>query len=151
MMEELVPLYFAYGSNMDRGAMAARCPASKPIGTARLMHHRFVIMREGYASVARDPRRTTWGVLWDLAFADMPALDRYECAAGGLYVKVSQMVLTDKGPKRALAYVGRSTGAGTPRPGYLEGVIAAAGGAGLPADYVRELAALLPRAVGVLP
>jgi hypothetical protein len=151
MMEELVPLYFAYGSNMDRGAMAARCPASKPIGTARLMRHRFVIMREGYASVVRDPRRTTWGVLWELALADMPALDRYESAAGGLYAKVSQMVLTDKGPKRALVYVGRSAGAGTPRPGYLEGVIAAASEADLPADYVREIGALLPRTVGIPP
>jgi len=150
MMEELVPLYFAYGSNMDRGAMAARCPASKPIGTARLMRHRFVIMREGYASVVRDPRRTTWGVLWELALADMPALDRYESAAGGLYAKVSQMVLTDKGPKRALVYVGRSAGAGTPRPGYLDGVIAAASEADLPADYVREIGALLPRTVGIL-
>ena len=119
-----MPLYFAYGSNMDRAAMATRCPASTPIGTARLMRHRFIIMREGYASMARDPRRATWGVLWDLAFAEMPALDRYESAAGGLYVKVSQMVLTNKGPKRALVYVGRSTGAGTPRCGYLEGVIA---------------------------
>ena len=146
-----MPLYFAYGSNMDRAAMATRCPASTPIGTARLIRHRFVIMREGYASVARDPRRTTWGVLWDLAFADMPALDRYESAAGGLYVKVSQMVLTNKGPKRALVYVGRSAGAGTPRPGYLERVIAAAGEADLPADYIREIGALLPKIVGASP
>jgi hypothetical protein len=146
-----MPLYFAYGSNMDRAAMAARCPASKAIGTARLMRHRFVIMREGYASVVRDPRRVTWGMLWDLAVGDMPALDRYESVASGLYVKVSQMVLTDKGPKRALIYMARSAGAGTPRPGYLEAVIAAAGEAGLPADYVREVEMLLSRAAGVRP
>src|SRR5215210_7185543 len=133
---------------MDRAAMAAHCPASKAIGTARLMRHRFVIMREGYASVVRDPRRVTWGMLWDLAVGDMPALDRYESVAGGLYVKMSQMVLTDKGPKRALVYVARRAGAGTPHPGYLEGVIAAAGVAGLPADYVREIGMLLPKAAG---
>ena len=144
-----MPLHFAYGSNMDRAAMTARCPASKAIGTARLMRHRFVIMREGYASVVRDPRRTTWGMLSDLAVGDMPALDRYESVASGLYVKVSQMVLTDKGPKRALVYMARSAGAGTPRLGYLEEVIAAAGEAGLPTDYVREIEMLLPRAAGV--
>ena len=143
-----MPLYFAYGSNMDRAAMAVRCPASRPVGVARLMRHRFVVMREGYASVVRDPRRTTWGVLWDLAIADVPALDRYESLASGLYVKVSQMVLTDKGPKRALVYVGRSAGAGRPHPGYLEGILAAGEEAGLPADYLREIGMLLPKTTG---
>ena len=56
-----MPLYFAYGSNMDRAAMALRCPASKPLGLARLMRHRFFIMASGYASVARDPTRCVRG------------------------------------------------------------------------------------------
>ena len=37
--------------------------------------------------MVRDPRRTIWGLLWDLALSDVPALDRYEGVAGGLYVK----------------------------------------------------------------
>lgn len=138
-----MPLYFAYGSNMDRAAMAARCPASKPLGPARLARHRVVVLPEGYASVVRDPRRTTWGLLWDLALSDVRALDRYEEVTGGLYAKLTQPVLTDCGPKRALVYVGRGAGGGTPRPGYVEAVVAAAADAGLPADYVRELAAWL--------
>jgi hypothetical protein len=146
-----MPLCFAYGSNMDRAAMAGRCPASKPIGTARLMRHRFVITRDGYASVVCDLRRVTWGVLWDLAFGDVPTLDRYESVASGLYVKVSQVVLTDGGPKRALVYMAPCAGAGTPRPGYLEGVIAAASEAGLPPNYVREIEMLLPKAAGTWP
>ena len=76
-----MPLYFAYGANMDAGAMAARCPRSTLIGQGRLNRHRFIIMREGYASVVRDPTSTVWGVLWDLALADVPALDRYEGVA----------------------------------------------------------------------
>ena len=140
-----MPLYFAYGSNMDRAAMAARCPASRPIGPARLAGHRFVISREGYASVMRDPRRTVWGVLWDIAFADMPALDRYESVASGLYVKLNQPVLAEGGTRRALIYVARSAGSGQPRPGYLEGVIAAARAAALPADYIREIEAWSPQ------
>lgn len=139
-----MPLYFAYGSNMDRHAMAARCPVSKPLGVARLMRHRFVIAREGYASVIRDPRATVWGVLWDLALADGPALDRYESVASRLYVKVSQPVLTDAGPKRALVYVASSTAPGPPRPGYLEAILAAGQKEGLPAPYLKELARLLP-------
>ena len=58
--------------------MAVRCPASKPLGTARLMRHRLVIMREGWASVARAPQGAVWGVLWDLALRDVAALDRFE-------------------------------------------------------------------------
>jgi hypothetical protein len=139
-----MPLYFAYGSNMDLAAMRARCPASKPVGVARLPRHRLVIVREGYASVVRDPRRTVFGLLWDLALADVPALDRYEAVASRLYLKTSQPVLTDRGPRRALIYVATSTAAGSARPGYLEALLAAAGEAGLPGPYLKELAALLP-------
>ena len=62
-----MPLYFAYGSNMDQAAMLQRCPASKPVGIGRLMRHRFIIFEEGYASVVRDPQRAVWGMVWDLA------------------------------------------------------------------------------------
>lgn len=139
-----MPLCFAYGSNMDVDAMARRCPGSRPAGVARLAGHRPVIMPEGYASVVRDPRGMVWGLLWDLALADVPALDRYESVAAGLYEKVPQPVLTQAGPRRALVYVGRSGGGGLPRPGYLEGVLEAGRAAGLPEAYLRSLAALGP-------
>jgi gamma-glutamylcyclotransferase (GGCT)/AIG2-like uncharacterized protein YtfP len=139
-----MPLCFAYGSNMDRAAMAARCPASKVVGIARLPRHRLIVTREGYASVVRDPRRAVWGLLWDLALADVPALDRYESVASRLYVKVTQPVLTDAGSRRALVYVGRSAEPGAPRPGYLENLLNAAREAGLPSAYLREISALLP-------
>ncbi|NNM72898.1 gamma-glutamylcyclotransferase [Enterovirga sp. DB1703] len=140
-----MPLYFAYGSNMDREAMARRCPASKPLDLARLPRHRLVVMSEGYASVVRDPRRTVWGLLWDLALADVPALDRYEGVAGGLYTKVHQAVIAEAGSRRALVYVGRDPGPGMPRPGYVEAVLAAGRSAGLPEGYLREIEALSPR------
>lgn len=140
-----MPLYFAYGSNMDRAAMAVRCPASTALGPARLARHRLIVTTDGYASVVRDPRRTVWGLLWDIVLADMPALDRYEDVAGGLYVKVSQPVIAKAGVRRALIYVARNRGLGQPRPGYLEGVVTAARDAGLPDDYLREIAALAPQ------
>ena len=97
-----MPLYFAYGSNMDRNAMLQCCPASKPVGIGRLMRHRFIVFDEGYASVTRDPQRAVWGMVWDLALADVPALDRYESLSTGLYTKVIQPVVTGQGPRRAL-------------------------------------------------
>jgi len=140
-----MPLYFAYGSNMDRAAMLQRCPASKPFGLARLMRHRFIIFDEGYASVVRDPHRVVWGMVWDLALADVPALDRYESLSTGLYAKVIQPVVTVQGPRRAVVYVGRSARPGAPLPGYMEGVIEAAQHAGLPEDYIKSLGAWLPK------
>lgn len=140
-----MPLYFAYGANMDAGAMAVRCPGSILLGQGRLNRHRFIVMREGYASVVRAPGATVWGVLWDLKLADMPALDRYEGVAGGLYIKAYQPITTAGGVKRALIYLGGSATAGTPRPGYLEAVLAAADAAQLPPLYVKEIRGWLRR------
>lgn len=141
-----MPLYFAYGSNMDAAAMALRCPASRLVGPGRLHRHRFIVMKEGYASILRDPRATVWGVVWDLALADVPALDRYEGVASGLYVKASQPVATGRGIKRALVYLGRSAAPGIPRPGYLEDILEAGRAAQLPAAYLQELRGWMRRA-----
>jgi hypothetical protein len=140
-----MPLYFAYGSNMDEAAMVRRCPASKPLGLGRLMRHRFMVFDEGYATVARDPRHVVWGMVWDLALSDVPALDRYESLATGLYTKVIQPIVTPQGPRRAIVYVGRSARPGIPKPGYMEGVMEAAAKASLPEDYIRDLGAWLPK------
>ncbi|MDP4003004.1 gamma-glutamylcyclotransferase family protein [Methylobacterium sp. NEAU K] len=134
-----MPLYFAYGANMDAAAMALRCPISRMVGGGHLPRHRFIIMREGYASVVRDPARTVWGVLWDLAPGDIPALDRYEGVAGGLYAKATLPISTAVGVKRALIYLGRSTAPGRPRPGYLDAMLAAAKAAQLPPAYIGEI------------
>ena len=87
-----MPLYFAYGSNMDAAAMARRCPRSKPIGLARLERHRLAIMREGLLTVVRAPARPSTGCCGTSRFADVPALDRYEGLPKGLYAKILQPV-----------------------------------------------------------
>ena len=137
-----MPLYFAYGSNMDAVAMAKRCPRSLAIGPARLMRHRLAIMREGWLTAVRDPRATVHGVLWNLALSDMPALDRYEGVASGLYSKALQAVATETAPKRALIYFGANAGPGHPPPGYIEAIVAAARQWGLP---LVALEAFLPQ------
>jgi gamma-glutamylcyclotransferase (GGCT)/AIG2-like uncharacterized protein YtfP len=136
-----MPLYFAYGINMDIADMARRAPRSRPLGPAILKRHRFIIMREGYASVVRDPRANVHGLLWDLALADLAPLDRFEGLDRGLYVKLGQPVATASGAKRALVYVGASAEPGRPKPGYLDQVLRAAADIGLPETYRREIAA----------
>lgn len=137
-----MPLYFAYGANMDVATMAVRCPASRPLGTARLARHRVAIMREGYATVTRDPQGVVHGVLWDLAIADVPTLDKYEEVAHGLYAKITQSVLTPAGARRALIYVGANAGPGRPKSGYLEAILASAQAWDLPAAYRSQIARL---------
>jgi gamma-glutamylcyclotransferase (GGCT)/AIG2-like uncharacterized protein YtfP len=134
-----MPLYFAYGSNMDVAAMAKRCPRARPIAPARLIRHRLAVMREGWLTAVRDPRAVVHGVLWELTLADMPALDRYEGVAQGLYRKAIQSVATGAGPKSALVYFGANAGPGTPPQGYIEAVLAAAHRWGLPLEALLSL------------
>jgi gamma-glutamylcyclotransferase (GGCT)/AIG2-like uncharacterized protein YtfP len=137
-----MPLYFAYGANMDVPAMAARCPTARLIGPARPPRHRFFITADGYASIVRDPRAAVHGLLWEVGLSDVRALDRFEEVERGLYVKINQPVIAAAGPRRALVYLASATQAGPPRPGYLESVLAHAEAAGLPPAYRAEIARL---------
>jgi gamma-glutamylcyclotransferase (GGCT)/AIG2-like uncharacterized protein YtfP len=135
-----MPLYFAYGSNMDVAAMAKRCPRARAIAPARLIRHRLAVMREGWLTAVRDPRAVVHGVLWDLTLADIPALDRFEGVARGLYHKAIQSVATGAGPKSALVYFGANAGPGAPSLDYIDTVLAAARRWGLPLDPLIALA-----------
>jgi hypothetical protein len=135
-----MPLYFAYGSNMDVEAMARRCPRSRPLGVARLMRHRLAVMREGWLTATRDPVATVEGVLWEVALADMRALDRYEGLDEGLYAKASQPVVAAGGAKRALIYFGANAGPGVARPDYVAAVLRAARAWPLSAAAIRNIA-----------
>ena len=134
-----MPLYFAYGANMDVEDMARRCPRSRPLGGACLMRHRLAIMREGWLTATRDPRGRVHGVLWDLALADVSALDRFEGVGEGLYKKTMQPVVAAGGPKRALAYFGANAGPGRADAAYIRAVIAAARSWRLPQDALAAL------------
>ena len=111
-----MPLYFAYGSNMNVEAMARRCPRSKALGLARLERHRLAVMREGWLTTVRDPTSAVHGVLWSLALSDIAALDRHENLSQGLYVKLTQAVIAERGPKQAIVYFGANSGPGVARP-----------------------------------
>lgn len=136
-----MPLYFAYGANLDVTAMAGRCPQARPVGLARLMNFRFLIMRDGVASVQREEGAVVHGLLWSLELSDVASLDIFEDVAAGLYTKRIQPVLKPVGSAQAFLYVGHTTETGPPLPGYLETVVGAAAAIGLPAAYCRSLRA----------
>lgn len=136
-----MPLAFAYGSNMDKAAMAQRCPRASLLGRAILPRHRFALMPNGFATVLRDPAASVGGLLWNLTFADLAALDRYEEVGAGLYVKMLQPVLREgASPLRALVYVGvpgKMTGRAPPE--YMTSIVAAASEHGFSPDYLNFL------------
>src|SRR5260370_9532237 len=102
-----MPLYFAYGSNMDVNAMARRCPRSKAVGLARLERHRLAVMREGWLTAVRAPSSAVHGVLWDLALSDIAALDRYEGLSPGFYVQLTHAAIPPPEPTAARRHLAR--------------------------------------------
>ena len=71
-------LHFAYGSNMSRGLMEARCPGATVLGLATLTGWRFVINPDGCGSIVRQPGGMVYGVLWRLTPRDLSAVNAYE-------------------------------------------------------------------------
>ena len=131
--------YFAYGSNMDRAAMAKRCPKARPLGIAMTDGYRFIIGAGGYASLARTPGACVHGVLWRLTPRDLAALDAYESVDTGLYRRAMRPVRFKGRTSPALLYLGRRPGQSKARRGYLQSVIAAARDWKLPAEYIARL------------
>src|SRR5258706_5321324 len=138
-------VHFAYGSNMSRTLMCAHCAAAAARGTAQLPRWRFLITRDGYASIVPAVGETVHGVLWQVSPRDLAAINVYEGLSVGLYRRRTLPVLNGFGRRvTALSYIARANGEGRPRPGYLDLVVAAARDWQLPDDYIRMLARWAP-------
>jgi gamma-glutamylcyclotransferase (GGCT)/AIG2-like uncharacterized protein YtfP len=136
-----MPLYFAYGSNMDRAGMASRCPRAQALGVARLEQHRFLFARGGYCAI--EPRRgaTVYGVLWRVSARDVAVLDAYENVPGGLYRRVMRPVRRNGKALRAFVYIMRHPRLGRAPSDYQQSsVLRAARDWGFPNAYLDELA-----------
>jgi len=138
-------LHFAYGSNMDRAGMAARCPGARAVGLATLEGWRFLINQDGYATITRSAGALVHGVLWRLTARDRAALDAYESLSSGLYMVRTLPVRAGAGRVPALVYLGRSRVPGRALPGYLETVLKAARDWDLPEPYIRSIVRGVPR------
>src|SRR6266705_2414305 len=115
-------LHFAYGSNMSRTLMGARCKGAEALGVATL------------------PGWRVHGVLWRLTARDLAAINAYESIDSGLYRRRRLSVRCGARQAAALVYIASQRGEGRARPGYINVVVAAARDWGLPAPYIRSLA-----------
>src|SRR6516165_761349 len=133
-------LHFAYGSNMSRALMAARCQGAAAVGIAVLSGWRFVINPEGFGSIAPRPGGRVHGVLWRLSARDLAAINAYESVDSGLYLRRRLPVRCGEAQAMALVCIARRQGEGTPRPGYIPLVVDAAREWQLPERYIYSLA-----------
>ena len=95
--------YFAYGSNLNLGQMAGRCPESTTVQTARLEGYELAF-RCGVLTILPKEGGRVDGILWKVNDREERALDRYE-GYPRLYTKETLTVQTDAGPCTAVAYV----------------------------------------------
>ena len=81
-----MPLYFAFGSNMDASQMHTRCPGARRISRATLAAHRLVFrgpsQKRGGGVLSVDPQTgcLVEGVLYEVSEAHLESLDRFEGA-----------------------------------------------------------------------
>ena len=132
-------LYFAYGSNMQRAAMQARCPTARAVGPAKLDNYKFFIGVDGWGSVRQSPGDTVHGILWRVTPRDLAALHAYELLHKGLYDVRYLPVREGKRRVLAMLYLLRRRAAGQPKPGYVEMIAASARGWKLPERYIRSV------------
>jgi hypothetical protein len=132
-------LHFAYGSNMSRAQMGARCPGARALGTATLAHWRFIIRPAGHGSIVPQPGAIVHGVLWRVGIRDLAAINAYEGTDTGLYVRRILPVRHGGRLRPALVYLLRRHGEGSARPGYVHLMVEAARDWGLPECYVDAL------------
>ena len=132
-------LHFAYGSNMSRGLMRARCPNATALGIATLAGWRFVVNPDGMGSIARCAGSVLHGVLWRVTLRDLAAINAYESVDTGLYLRRTLPVRRGGGIAPALVYIARRRGKGTPRPAYIDVVVEAAREWKMPAAHIRAL------------
>ena len=150
-----MPIYAAYGSNMDPEQMLERCPHSPMAGTGWLTGWRLTfggsdIGWEGaLATVVEDPGEKVFVVLYDVNAEDERRLDRWEGSELGIHRKIRIRVdRSDGGTELAWLYVLDAYEGGLPSARYIGVMADAAEKAGAPEKYVHDLRISNSRNVG---
>ena len=138
-MEEL---YFAYGSNLNLGQMAVRCPQAQLIERTVLEGYELAF-RCGVLTILPKEDGRVDGLLWKVNAWDEWALDRYE-GYPHLYTKERLSVQTGNGLQTVVAYVMTAPyceKAQPPTSTYLQTVLTGYRMAGFDPDAVLRAAA----------
>lgn len=133
-------LYIAYGSNLHKGRMKARCPGATAIGPTVLPNTRLVF--RGFADVEPCEGAETHVGIWHITPTCERALDRYEGVSSGHYRKEYLPIrITRDGAEtveQALVYVMNSHGYYPPDDGYYGCIKDGYKDFGLPAKALKD-------------
>lgn len=100
-------LYIAYGSNMDEGQMAFRCPTAKLLGKSKVEGHQLLFkgsLTGAYATIEPKEGSTVQVLIWEIGERDEASLDRYEGFPNFYYKKELEITINGK-RETAMAYI----------------------------------------------
>ncbi|WP_110241691.1 gamma-glutamylcyclotransferase [Nocardioides gilvus] len=147
-------LYAAYGTNLDPRRMGERCPHSPLHSTGWLTGWRLTFGGEEHGwdgalvTIVQDPIDQVFVALYDLTDEDVSALDAWEGADTGLYLKTRVRVAALSGEVLAWTYVLDAYEGGLPSALNLGVLADSAEAAGAPSDYLTQLRGRPCRSIG---
>ncbi len=95
-------IYFAYGANLDRNGMNARCPGNKPLCRAVLKDYRLVF--RNVADIEEAENQQVQGALYEITLEHLKSLDRFE-GYPRLYTRKTVNVIRECGSQiKAIVY-----------------------------------------------
>lgn len=120
--------------------MKSRCENAIFIDIAKLSNYKFIINKNGVATVIPKNDSIVYGVLWKITNNDEQSLDFFEGVGFKIYNKhYIEVELENKKVITALIYIAQNNTNGLPRKGYLEKIIHFAGLHKLPINYIKEV------------
>ena len=131
-------MYFAYGSNLCIRQMNNRCPNNSKIGIGRLLGHRWIISKRGYANVVKSSDDDVWGVIYGISTPDEKKLDVCEGVSTKCYLKENLGILIDDRIENCLTYVDPTTEEGIPTSRYANTINEGLLDSKLPEQYVEK-------------
>jgi gamma-glutamylcyclotransferase (GGCT)/AIG2-like uncharacterized protein YtfP len=126
--------YIAYGSNLNLGQMAYRCPTARPVGSAMLKGWQLTF--RGVATLEPEPTAQTPVGVWELEPGDEAALDRYE-GYPYLYRKETVEVEVRGVRHKAMVYLMNSGRPAMPSTSYYRAIAEGYDDVGLDIAYLE--------------
>jgi cation transport regulator ChaC len=144
-------MYFAYGSNMNRGKIEKRVHRSSLGGVAarlsgfKLRFNKRSIDKSGKANIVADREGEVWGVLFGLSDVEIESLAEYEGGYSRTYVDVGSVKTSES--IHVLTFVASGDEPDIlPTRQYLGIILQGACEHGLPDEYCKKLAITKTRA-----
>jgi hypothetical protein len=132
-------LVFTYSDLMNREIIGDLCPDPEFVTVATAPAFRFIINRDGIATIIPTPDSVVYGVVWQIDEIALVALDicmgmpTFFERAGGFKLNIDGKLIVSE------HYVAREVRSGEPKSSYLETIVKAAKDHGFPPSYVEEL------------